>query len=102
MNLSKEFSNKKKQEEIKNYIEKGAIVLDVRTLEEWNEGHSERAEHIVLNTIPKEIDKIKIWNKPIVTVCRSGNRSGQATKFLLNKGFDVINGGSWQNVDKFL
>ncbi|WP_299062651.1 rhodanese-like domain-containing protein [uncultured Polaribacter sp.] len=86
--------------EIKEYLAKGAVVLDVRTLEEWNEGHTEGAEHIVLTTIPLEIEKIKSWNKPVIAVCRSGARSGQATQFLTKNGVDVINGGPWQNVDE--
>ena len=87
-------------EEIKEYLAKGAIVLDVRTKEEWDEGHTEGAEHIVLTVIPSEIERIKSWGKPIIAVCRSGGRSGQATQFLANQGIDIINGGPWGNVDK--
>ncbi len=89
-------------EEIKEYLAKGAIVLDVRTKEEWDEGHTEGAEHIVLTVIPSEIERIKSWGKPIIAVCRSGGRSGQATQFLVNQGIDIINGGPWGNVDKLL
>ena len=86
-------------EEIKEYLAKGAIVLDVRTKEEWDEGHTEGAEHIVLTVIPLEIERIKSWGKPIIAVCRSGGRSGQAAQFLANQGIDIINGGPWGNVD---
>ena len=89
-------------EEIKKYLEKGAVVLDVRTQQEWDEGHTEGAEHIVLTLIPSEIDKIKSWNKSVIAVCRSGGRSGQATDFLKNNGVDIINGGPWQNVDQYV
>ena len=86
-------------EEIKEYLAKGAIVLDVRTKEEWDEGHTEGAEHIVLTVIPLEIERIKSWGKPIIAVCRSGGRSGQAAQFLANQGIDIINGDPWGNVD---
>lgn len=89
-------------EEIKKYLEKGAVVLDVRTQQEWDEGHTEGAEHIVLTLIPSEIDKIKSWNKSVIAVCRSGSRSGQATDFLKSNGVDIINGGPWQNVDQYV
>ena len=89
-------------EEIKKYLEKGAVVLDVRTEQEWDEGHTEGAEHIVLTLIPSEIDKIKSWNKSVIAVCRSGGRSGQATDFLKSNGIDIINGGPWQNVDQYV
>lgn len=88
--------------EIKKYLEKGAIVLDVRTKPEWDEGHTEDAEHIVLTAIPLEIEKIKSWNKPVIAVCRSGARSGQATQFLANNGVDAINGGPWGDVDEHI
>ncbi|AQS95259.1 MULTISPECIES: rhodanese-like domain-containing protein [Polaribacter] len=88
--------------EIKEYLQNDAVILDVRTLEEWNEGHIESSKHIVLNLIPLEIEQIKSWNKPVITVCRSGGRSGQAAQFLAQNGVDVINGGPWQNVAKEL
>lgn len=88
--------------EIQEYLKNGAVVLDVRTVEEWNEGHSQGAKHITLTTIPLNVDTVKSWNKPVIAVCRSGGRSGQATQFLSNHGIDIINGGPWQNVDQYL
>ena len=102
MGLFNLFKRKNMSEEIKEYLEKGAIILDVRTKEEWDEGHTEVAKHIVLTTIPLNIEEIKSWNKPVIAVCRSGARSGQATSFLSQNGIDVINGGPWQNVAKFV
>ncbi|SEE20908.1 Rhodanese-like domain-containing protein [Tenacibaculum sp. MAR_2010_89] len=102
MGLFNLFRKKNMSNEIKEYLEKGAVVLDVRTLGEWNEGHSEGAKHIVLNTIPENVETIKSWGKPVIAVCRSGGRSGQATDFLTNHGVDVINGGPWGNVDQHL
>lgn len=94
------FKRKDMSSEIKEYLNKGAVILDVRTLDEWNEGHTKGAKHVVLTVIPLEIEKIKAWKKPIIAVCRSGARSGQATQFLKQHGVDVINGGPWQNVDQ--
>lgn len=88
--------------DIQEYLGKGAIVLDVRTVEEWNQGHSDGAQLITLQTVPARIDEIKAWDKPVIAVCKSGGRSGQATQFLKGHGIDVINGGPWQNVDQYL
>lgn len=96
------FKRKNMSTEIKEYLDKEAVILDVRTLEEWDEGHIEGSKHIVLTVIPLEIEQIKSWNKPVIAVCRSGGRSGQAAQFLAQNGVDVINGGPWQNVDKHL
>lgn len=102
MGLFDMFKRKDMSAEIKEYLAKDAVILDVRTLAEWNEGHIEKAKHIVLNLIPLEIEQIKAWKKPVIAVCRSGARSGQATQFLTQNGVDVINGGPWQNVAKHL
>lgn len=102
MGLFSLFKRNKMDSEIKEYLEKGAVILDVRTQMEWDEGHSAGAEHIVLNLIPLKLEEIKQFNKPIIAVCKSGGRSGQAAQFLSSHGIDVINGGPWQNVDRHL
>jgi rhodanese-related sulfurtransferase len=98
MSLFGVFSEKEKENEIKKYLAKEAIVLDVRTQLEWDEGHVENSKHIVLNLIPLQIEEIKSWKKPVIAVCKSGGRSGQAAQFLAQNNIDVINGGPWQNV----
>lgn len=102
MGLFDMFKRKDMSVDIKEYLKNDAVILDVRTLEEWQEGHIEGAKHIVLNLIPLEIEQIKAWKKPIIAVCRSGGRSGQAAQFLAKQGLDVINGGPWQNVDQYI
>ena len=89
-------------ESIEEYLKDGAIVIDVRTVEEFREGHVKGSKNIVLNSIPAKVEDIKKLNKKVVAVCRSGARSGQATSFLKQQGIDVINGGPWQNVAKFV
>ena len=57
MSLFGIFSEKEATNEIKEYLSNGAVVLDVRTQEEWDEGHTEGAKHIVLQTIPANVDE---------------------------------------------
>ncbi len=83
---------------IEEYLQKGAVVIDVRTDMEFAEGHVEGSKNIPLNVIGSQIDKIKKLNKPIITCCRSGARSGSAESILKQNGIDVINGGPWGNV----
>lgn len=87
---------------IEEYLKDGAIVLDVRTIDEYESGHVKGSKNIVLNSIPAKVNEIKAMNKKVIAVCRSGARSGQATSFLKQQGIDVINGGPWQNVAKFV
>jgi len=88
--------------QIKEYLNKGGIVLDVRTPLEFNGGHVDGSINIPLQVLEGRLHEIKDLNKPIVAVCRSGARSGNAATFLKRKGLDVINGGPWQNVEAVL
>ncbi|APY01110.1 rhodanese-like domain-containing protein [Lacinutrix venerupis] len=87
---------------IQEYLDKGAIILDVRTDTEFEEGHVKDALHIVLDDLEYEIDRIKALKKPIITCCRSGARSERAKDLLEDNGIDAINGGPWQNVESYL
>ena len=69
---------------------------------EYNGGNAEGSINIPLDRINQELTKIIKYDKPIITVCRSGARSGSAANFLKDNGVDAINGGPWQNVAKFV
>ncbi|RNC84193.1 MAG: rhodanese-like domain-containing protein [Winogradskyella sp.] len=88
--------------DIKSYLEKGAIVLDVRTVAEYEDGHVKGSAHIVLDDLEYEIDQLLDLDKPIITCCRSGARSERAKELLLTHGLDAINGGPWENVESYL
>lgn len=96
------FFSKTKFGDVKAYLKKGAMVLDVRSEAEYEQGHVEGSKLIVLNFLPDHVDELKALNKPIITCCRSGARSGSAASFLKDQGLDVINGGPWQNVAKYM
>jgi hydroxyacylglutathione hydrolase len=75
-------------------------VLDVRSIEEYNEGHVPGSTNIYVGTLPKHLDKIP-RNKKLAVICKSGTRSGFGCSILLRHGFkDVYNvlGGmtSWK------
>ena len=96
------FKRKKNMDEVQEYLGKGAIVIDVRTVTEYEEGHVDGSENIVLDTIEDAVEEIKAFDKPIITVCRSGARSGMAMQLLMDEDIDVINGGPWQNVAQYI
>lgn len=87
-----------KTNEIKEFVANGAIILDVRTPEEFKEGHINGSKNIALNSLNGKIAEIKKWNKPIIACCRSGMRSAQATSFLKQNGIECINGGGWTSL----
>lgn len=80
---------------VKEYLEKGAAIIDVRTPAEFNGGHVKGAKNIPLDQLNGKIAEIKKWNKPVIAYCASGNRSGMATNTLKSNGIDCINGGGF-------
>ncbi len=84
----KSMTTQEVQEYMKNNPE--ASLIDVRETEEVAGGKIPGAEHIPLGLLEfrlQDIDK----SKEHIMVCRSGNRSGQATRFLEDRGYNVIN-----------
>ena len=67
---------------------KDYIILDVRTIEEYNEGHIPNAICIPNETIGEDIvSKLPNKEQLILIYCRSGNRSKQAAKKLNQLGY---------------
>ena len=74
---------------MKNYLDTMTFdaIIDVREIEEYNQGHLKGAINIPLNTIQEcQLDK----QKKIAIYCRSGQRSQIATNILKQQGFTNI------------
>ena len=69
----------------------GAVLLDVRTQEEYAEGHIERSKNLPLQDINQAENFIKDKHTPIFVHCRSGGRSAQATTILKKMGYTNVN-----------
>ncbi len=77
-----------------------ASIIDVRTLEEWNDGHLEGAVRIGIES-PDFINNIETLDKTknYYIYCRSGNRAEQAIQIMRESGFTGVleNGGAVEN-----
>ena len=83
-------------------IAQDVLVIDVRTTQEWQSGHLEEAQHIEWQDILSISESVS-KDKEIYLYCRSGNRSGKATKILIDAGYiNVINAGSIQEASNLL
>lgn len=73
------------------------VLLDVRSKEEYDEGHLDKAENRPLT----QIDELDIDKKtPIIVYCKSGVRSGEAAKMLLEMGYiHIYNLGPMSSCD---
>jgi rhodanese-related sulfurtransferase len=83
--LQKDNINK---EILEQMINRGAILLDVRSIQEYNEGHLKNAIQIADFELEERAEKIlRNKNALIVVYCQSGNRSRIAYEILKSKGY---------------
>ena len=76
-----------------------ATIVDVRETWEFGMGHVEGSFNIPLGEVYSRLDEFKRMSKPLILVCASGNRSGQAAAMLRELGImEAYNGGGWQEV----
>ena len=87
----------------KEILNKGAIILDVRSKGEFEGGHIKNAINIPVDQLSNSLNKLKDKSQPIITCCASGMRSASAKSILLSKGYkDVYNGGGWYGLQNKL
>ena len=80
-------------------IKQGAIILDVRSKDEFSGGHIKNSINIPVDQLSNNLSKLKNKNKCIICCCASGMRSGTAKRILESKGYrSVYNGGSWSGL----
>ena len=81
---------------------KSEVIIDVRTPEEFQNAHIINSKNIEWQNI-SDIVNIISKDEKIYLYCRSGNRSGKATKNLIDLGFNnVTNLGSIQSATEKL
>lgn len=82
-------------ETLKQLMDNGAELIDVRTRAEFEEGHVESSKNIPLDEIALSLEQFD-KNKTYVLVCVSGIRSRDAVNLLQRHDFaKTYNGGSW-------
>jgi rhodanese-related sulfurtransferase len=82
---------------IGDFLRDGAVIVDVRNLEEFQGGHCDGSINIPLGSLSSRIHELDKKGK-IIVCCASGVRSGSALSILKSNGFqNVINAGPWTN-----
>ena len=88
---------------IKAALKQGAVVIDVRTANEYDRGRVPGSLNIPVDRIRVSIGRIRDLQKPVIVCCSSGDRSSKATTILKENGLkEVYNAGSWMTVMKML
>lgn len=78
-------------------VANGALLLDVRTPEEYREHHLEGAMNIPVQDLPSRLRELGAKSRPIVVYCRSGARSASAAGLMRAAGFEVLDIGGIGN-----
>ena len=94
------FSNRSQlsKEQMMTLLFNGAVIVDVRTPQEFAQGHVPKSRNIPLDTLSSHISKLD-RTKTILVCCASGARSGMAKSMLEKAGFTKVeNAGPWQRL----
>jgi len=83
---------------LKVLLDNDAMLLDVRTHQEFVGFHLPNAQNIQLEELPNRLEGIKKWKKPIVVYCRNGIRSKQVCAWLKKEGIEAYDAVSQERV----
>lgn len=87
---------------LKDVLRQGAIIIDVRTPQEFDAGKVPESINIPVGRVSANAERIKNM-KRVIFVCSSGSRSTQAMRIMKEKGMkEVYDGGSWYNLLKLI
>ncbi|NIR28005.1 MAG: rhodanese-like domain-containing protein [Gammaproteobacteria bacterium] len=82
-----------------------AVVVDIRSEAEFSQGHVLNAVHLPLSQLSENPKKLEAYkDRPVITLCRTGQRAPGAAATLRKQGFDkvyALKGGllAWQNAN---
>ena len=84
-----------KKTDYKALLENGAVIVDVRSPNEFSGGAIPGSENIPLQQLGSRVKQIKSLEVPVICVCASGIRSASAKAQLKASGIEAYNGGAW-------
>jgi len=83
---------------LKAIASNGALIIDVRTREEFKHGNHPKSVNIPLSELSGKISDLKAKQKTIIACCQSGSRSSMAVSLMRKNGLDAYNAGSWRQI----
>ena len=96
--ISELFGNKKP--DFKSLVDNGALIVDVRSPQEFASGHIDGSVNMPLNVVVSKARFLRTAGKPVIICCRSGVRSEVAAEMLKAAGVEVYNAGAWDKLRK--
>ena len=94
----------KRKQEVLEAIERGAKIVDVRTVQEFKYGSVDGSLNIPVDSLnASTIKKLKKLNAPLIVCCASGMRSASAKGILLQNGLEEVhNAGAWHKLNRWV
>lgn len=90
-------------EKVPEEFSESVVLLDVREMDEWEQGHAPGALHIPMGDIPSRVDEVDP-DAELYVICRSGGRSFRVIQWLNQIGYEAanVNGGmvAWQKAGR--
>ena len=100
--LYRQYQNNNVRKDLEELLEKGAIILDVRTPEEYADSHMKGAVNVALSRLNDEdlpLEKDQIY----IVCCSHGLRSIQAMEILRSRGYtNIYDGGKCSELEKLI
>jgi rhodanese-related sulfurtransferase len=82
---------------IREALQEGAVIIDLRTAYEYDQGHIPHSLNIPADRVKASIGRIRDLRKPVILCCAGGNHCWEAAAMLRDAGIPkVVNGGDWQ------
>ena len=97
VNFFKKLLGMKSKSEYIQMIQNGAMLVDVRSIDEFRSGHNKGARNIPLAVLPTQLSELK--GKTVILVCLSGGRAGLAKQLLKQHGIESHNAGGWKSLE---
>src|SRR5882724_563471 len=83
---------------IREALQAGAVVIDLRTAYEYDQGHIPRSLNIPVDRVRANIQRIRDLKKPVILCCAAGVHCREAADILREAGIGEVHiGGSWEN-----
>jgi rhodanese-related sulfurtransferase len=83
-------SRRRQAAEARALVKGGAQLVDVRSREEFDQGHLPGAKNLPVDVLAGRTRELGSKDKPVVVYCRSGARSGRAASLLRAAGFKKV------------
>lgn len=84
---------------IKEVIRNGAVIIDVRTVHEYDQGRIKGSINIPTDRLAASVERIRQFKKPVVFCGRYGAESSAAVRFMKKNGLtEMYDGGNWERL----